>query len=81
MLVFRLGFSSWFYTAVSVWENDCSGMVILVLEVQWVPCTAAVAAEGGSVLQGIPVVSGVGWKVNISAIVKIEVTHSMLKEF
>ena len=36
-----------------------------MLEVQWVPCTAAVAAEGGSVLQGIPVVSGVGWKVNI----------------
>ena len=24
-----------FYTAVSVWENDCSGIVIRVLEVQW----------------------------------------------
>ena len=29
---------SWFYTAVSVWENDCSGIVIRVLEVQWDPC-------------------------------------------
>ena len=52
-----------------------------MLEVQWVPCTAAVAAEGGSVLQGIPVVSGVGWKVNINAIVKFELTHKMLREF
>ena len=52
-----------------------------MLEVQWVPCTAVVAAEGGNVLQGIPVVSGVGWKVNINAIVKFELTHRMLREF
>ena len=48
MLVFRLGFSSWFYTAVSVWENDCSGMVIRVLEVG--PAIGA----AGPVLLGIP---------------------------
>ena len=35
--------NGYFYTAVSVWENDCSGIVIRVLEVQW-----AVAGSGSS---------------------------------